>query len=569
MKSVFFKLTLIFLLSAIIPVIVFHTISISRIGQVSKEQVMQANLEVARATTRDVSNYFDNSFDILQNLSRELEQFSYTQDEYDHLLKMAFANYPYFQYLMITDLDGNVLEQSQFEKPPAVDLREKTPQLLKGQMAISDVYIAQNPPPVRPAISVYLPIKKEGKVQKVLVAELNLIYAWHLVHQMKIGKTGEAFLVDAKGNIFASSNMSVLFELKPYPGFSDFIHGSQSFIQTLNSNRYLVSLMPLDLPFGGILLVREPTEEAFQLANHLSIQMLVLTILVIALMLVVGYWSVKKMVVSPVKTLTLGLEEIAHGNWEHRIRLDTHDEFSDMGGHYNEMAQQLSFQAGQIRKQERLSLIGKIAGGLVHDLKHPITNIRNWAKLMPTKAGDPKFVTDFSNVVTREFNNVDLFFSNLKDLTSEMPFNRSDINIGKLLADLKSRFELQAVDKKIELIFDADNEHVVKADYFLLVRVLSNLMTNALQALPNGGIIKLNVNSDFGKTLFEVNDNGIGIPADKLETLFDDFTTTKRKGLGLGLAISKKIIELHGGVISVVSEQGKGTTFSFWIPENK
>lgn len=577
MKSLFLKLTLIFLLSAIIPVVISHGISVIKIGEVNKTSVMQGNLEVAKAASRDVANYFQNGLAIIKNVAAELEQLPLKLDEQGHLLKMTYANHPYFQYLLVTDLTGTILATSQFENQSKVNLAPYLSRIMEGESVFSDLYIAKNPPPVRPALSLYLPIKKQGVVDRVLVAELNLVYAWHLVNQMKIGETGEIFLVDAKGNIFASSNMAILFELKPYPEFSDFmVDGKIKMRNLIQKNKgqpeFLVSLVPLNLPFGGILVVRQPASEAFQLARRLSFQMWSLAAVVITLMLFFGYWGVKKMILRPVDTLTTGLEKIAAGHWEHRIQINTHDEFAAIGKSYNDMAGKLVTQADQIKRQERLSLIGKIAGGLIHDLKHPIANIRNWTRLMPTKMTDPKFIDDFTSVVNHEFKNVDLFFMNLKDLTSEMSYAPQIFKLKTLFTELQKRFELDLTPKNISMRFFYNEEFDLKADYFLLTRVLSNLITNAIQFLAPSGKIEIHVTkiqNPTSKTIFTVSDNGPGISPDRLTTLFEDFVTTKRQGLGLGLAISKKIVELHGGDISVESVLQQGTHFTFWLPGEK
>ena len=100
--------------------------------------------------------------------------------------------------------------------------------------------------------------------------------------------------------------------------------------------------------------------------------------------------------------------------------------------------------------------------------------------------------------------------------------------------------------------------------------MLSNLITNALQAVGEGGLIRVSASRGAKSedvTILRVEDNGMGIPTDKLATIFEDFVTTKRKGLGLGLAISKKIVELHGGTIRVQSKAGEGAAFEVEIPK--
>ena len=101
---------------------------------------------------------------------------------------------------------------------------------------------------------------------------------------------------------------------------------------------------------------------------------------------------------------------------------------------------------------------------------------------------------------------------------------------------------------------------------FALGRVYRNLITNAIQAMQAGGRVTIATVRDRDKVEVSVTDTGSGIPAERLSAIFDDFVTTKKRGLGLGLAITKRIVEQLGGTISVTSELGKGTTFTMRFP---
>jgi signal transduction histidine kinase len=106
----------------------------------------------------------------------------------------------------------------------------------------------------------------------------------------------------------------------------------------------------------------------------------------------------------------------------------------------------------------------------------------------------------------------------------------------------------------------------IKGDLFALNRVYRNLITNALQATASGGRVAVRTRREDDHAFIEVADTGSGIPKDRLDTIFDDFVTTKKRGLGLGLAISKKVVEQLGGSIGVTSEVGGGTTFALRFP---
>jgi signal transduction histidine kinase len=112
----------------------------------------------------------------------------------------------------------------------------------------------------------------------------------------------------------------------------------------------------------------------------------------------------------------------------------------------------------------------------------------------------------------------------------------------------------------------ADGPLTIDGDRFALGRVFRNLITNAIQATEPGGRIAIETTRTGEHVQITVADTGSGIPADRLSKIFDDFVTTKRRGLGLGLAISKRIVEQLDGTISVESEVGRGTTFTMRFP---
>jgi signal transduction histidine kinase len=109
----------------------------------------------------------------------------------------------------------------------------------------------------------------------------------------------------------------------------------------------------------------------------------------------------------------------------------------------------------------------------------------------------------------------------------------------------------------------------IEGDLFALNRVYRNLITNAFQATPPNGRVVIRTNRINDQAVIEFADTGCGIPPERLETIFDDFVTTKRRGLGLGLAISKKVVEQLGGTIAVTSDIGLGSTFTLRFPLTK
>ena len=215
-------------------------------------------------------------------------------------------------------------------------------------------------------------------------------------------------------------------------------------------------------------------------------------------------------------------------------------------------------------------MFGRIAAGLVHDLSHPIQNIGNSCKLIIKMFDDVEYRETFKRTIERELAQVKRVLDDLRNVARPIPLQMFPIDTNKGLADLVESMQTTAETAGLRI----EQELVlgplyIDADLYALNRVYRNLITNSLQATPPSGSVVVRSTRDGSHAVIEVADTGYGIPKERLETIFEDFVTTKRRGLGLGLAISKKIVEQLGGTISVQSEVGVGTTFTLRFPLTK
>jgi signal transduction histidine kinase len=220
-----------------------------------------------------------------------------------------------------------------------------------------------------------------------------------------------------------------------------------------------------------------------------------------------------------------------------------------------------------VRKKERQAMFGRISIGLVHDLSHPIQNIGNSCKLIVKMWDDHEYRESFKRTVERELAQIKRVLDDLRNVARPMPLERFPIDVNKAIAELveamRTTAENGGINLESELVF---GQLFIEGDLFALNRVYRNLIINALQATPPRGHVIVRTLRQNDQAVIEVADTGCGIPAERLETIFDDFVTTKRRGLGLGLAISKKVVEQLGGTIAVTSAVGLGSTFSLRFP---
>ncbi len=288
----------------------------------------------------------------------------------------------------------------------------------------------------------------------------------------------------------------------------------------------------------------------------------------IAFVFFVALGMIRIYIIRPISTLIAGAHRLEEGEWEEELSFSGNNEFQLLAVSFNRIAKHLTQLTTEMKRQERHALFGRLSAGLVHDLKHPVQSIENCGKNLDRAAEDPILRDAIQKTFKRELQKINQFLEDLRQLTHEMPYVPVSLSLQGAIDEIVSSFSELASQQGVTLIVEMPGESLaVSADRFGLNRLLSNLVSNAIQAIPGSGQITIRLRRAPNETVaIDVEDNGTGIPPDRLANIFEEFWTTKTRGLGLGLAIAKKIATLHGGRIEVRSEVGKGTTFSVYLP---
>ncbi|MSO29987.1 MAG: HAMP domain-containing histidine kinase [Acidobacteria bacterium] len=280
----------------------------------------------------------------------------------------------------------------------------------------------------------------------------------------------------------------------------------------------------------------------------------------------VGYFFGRSFI-RPIFELMRGTNAVADGRLDERVTITSRDEFKQLGDAFNSMADKLVALTEDVRKKERQAMFGRMAAGLVRDLSHPVQNIGNSCKLIVRVFDDPEYRQTFTRTIDREIDTLKRVLDDLRNVARPAPVERFPLDVNRSVADIVESMRGFADESGIALEAKFASEPVIiEGDTFALGRVYRNLIANAIQATQAGGRVTIATTRDRDKVVVAVTDTGSGIPAERLGAIFDDFVTTKKRGLGLGLAITKRIVEQLGGTITVASEMGKGTTFTIGFP---
>ena len=234
-----------------------------------------------------------------------------------------------------------------------------------------------------------------------------------------------------------------------------------------------------------------------------------------------------------------------------------------------EAEQELKDTQAELVKKERLAVLGKLAGGVGHELRNPLGSIKNAAYFlnMVLEDLDPQ-VKESLQIIEEEVNSSEKIINDLLGYARPKPPNIRKVKINSIIQEVLS---YTTIPENVEVInrLDATLPSIL-ADPDQLKQVFGNIILNAIQAMPEGGqlFVKTEVQSQEEITI-SFTDTGVGISEEDLSKPFEPLYTTKAKGIGLGLAICKTIIEKHKGIIEVKSEIKKGSTFSIKLPFGK
>ncbi|MEM2099008.1 MAG: PAS domain S-box protein [Candidatus Bathyarchaeia archaeon] len=232
----------------------------------------------------------------------------------------------------------------------------------------------------------------------------------------------------------------------------------------------------------------------------------------------------------------------------------------------SERTKQLEEANQRLLKIERLAAIGELAGMVGHDLRNPLTSIKNAAYYLKMKGNTlpEESRRKMLDIIDSAIAHADKIISDLQEYSREiyLEFNRCTPK-----ALLKEALSLVHIPSKIKLIDETRNEPLFQADNAKMVRVFANIIKNAVEAMPEGGILHVKSTKANDNVEISFTDTGIGISKETLPKLFSPLVTTKAQGMGFGLAICKRIIDAHGGTIIVQTEEGKGSTFTVTIPK--
>ncbi len=555
----------------IIPLTALGILLIHTSQTAVKTSVLRDHRELAVRAASEVNEFVKKPKELLMTAAAILGVLHADRWRQETAIVELALQYPMFRRIAYLDPDGQETVISDLGGPKYK--KGDDPCFLKamaGESCISGINILGNSIPI---VIMSVPVRGLGKVRGVLTAEVNLRGMWDIVDGIRIGKTGRVNVFDKFGMLLYHPNKRYVMEHKLFP--------YQTVVESLFSgrtgsreetdrqgNKSLVSFSPIEETGWG-LVVLQSAKEAYAFSKIMKIQSWVLILISIAAALLISL-ALARFMSRPIHMLLEGTRRIARSDFDHPITVSRRDEIGHILNSFNRITVKLQ----KAQHMEKLSLIGKAAASIAHELRNSLVLVNTYIQLLPERYQEKKFIEEFTRIVPQE---LDIWKGMLKDMieyskSRKIAMEEIDVNvfINDTAALLKVRAEQEGIDFTVHVhhLFPS-----ILGDMGKLRYVFFNLVSNAMKATSSGGSIILSAHLvssskewEQEHIMIQVEDTGKGIPDEEIGKIFDPFSSGKGEGLGLGLAISKETVERHHGRIEVVSQEGKGTSFTVRLP---
>ncbi|HHW20110.1 MAG TPA: HAMP domain-containing protein [Thermodesulfovibrio thiophilus] len=301
----------------------------------------------------------------------------------------------------------------------------------------------------------------------------------------------------------------------------------------------------------------------------------ILTTLMIFFIGIVVTYIISLRYTKPINTLTEAAKKVAQGDFKYRLNINRKDEIGKIAESFNFMIQKL--QENQIlherlREAEHLSAIGQLSRTIAHEVRNPL-NFINLSidhlieKLQKQELDSDNYIKLLENM-KQEIYRVNNLITEYLEYTRPLKLNKKLASIIEIIEDVVSLVEATGSKYGINIYKDYEVDFTLNLDVDLIKSCFLNIITNALYAMKDSDMKNLFIKTELSEDnlLIKISDTGSGVPEEYIDKIFEPFFSTKKGGLGLGLSLSKRVIEEHGGKIEFSSRQGNGSEVKIYIP---
>ena len=581
-KSLAATLATAFVTLSVFSVVVVSMLQVVLNLQSQQEVVGGQQRVIALDAANEVSNFMEQVCNALESVTVVGRPFSLSTPGQRALLESLLALDPAYREVALLDNQGRELVKvTRTHVVTEDDLVNRAESKMfhdvveKGSH-ISSIYIDDLTS--EPLVTVAMPVKDVfDNLDGVLLVEVNLRFMWDLVGSLDIGEEGLAYVVDREGDLIAFGDISRVLRAESVSQLhqvSEFINSQASSDPTgatlsegINGSYIVGSYVPLGTPDWAVV-VELPVMEAYQpILNNIALS--VGGAIIVAILAGIAGVYLSRRLVAPLLKLTETTTCIARGEWDFEAPIEGTSEIQTLAISFNSMVR-------SIRKADQLK--DEFLANTSHELRTPLNGIIGLAESLidgatgalpePTK-NNLSMIASSGRRLSNLVNDI-LDFSKLKN--QELGLQQKPLDMRGLTDVVLTLSKPLVGNKSLDLINDISPDvPLVQADENRVQQIMHNLLGNAIKFTESGHVtISAQVEDEY--LAITVTDTGIGIPQESFERIFASFqqadgsTAREYGGTGLGLSVTKQLVELHGGKMGLQSEVGKGSRFSFTLP---
>lgn len=296
-------------------------------------------------------------------------------------------------------------------------------------------------------------------------------------------------------------------------------------------------------------------------------------IILVTLLGVIASFVFSRLITEPLNKFVEFTKVLGRGEFGKRVDVPYSDEIGYLARNFNRLSMELkrvkekmeeAFTYTHLLEAEKISTIGQISSGLAHELKNPLTTLKMLFQAFREK---PDMTKEDAEIISTEIEKIDIIITRFLGFVKQKSSQVSEVDINALIERVLtlSSFDIKHSGITVHKNMPETLPHL-QGDRALLEHVFLNLVLNAVQAMPDGGDIRISSRQDEKFIEVMISDKGGGIPLDIQSKIFDPFFTTKEGGTGLGLSIVYNIVKSHSGKVYFQSAEGEGTTFTVRLP---